>query len=174
MSELEQHLAKICANIINAQGLSQEQALRVGAQILFNIAHGPSPKARPAVKEIAASPKHDKTEAETPQRVAGPGKVIVHAGGSCFCKCGKELYKVVKPVFENMTLDDFIAAFEPVGHGHRLQKGMGMRNLNGNITVDCLVCKEPLGVCLTGTFAMEGDLGPGEVGSVDESSVGSV
>ena len=170
-------LAKVCANIILAQGLSREEALLVVAKLTQKIVEGPVKHTAPSAVDNAPDVAKEIAEEDDSPRAAAPvkeNKVLAHPGQSCWCRCGKELYKIVHPVKETMKVADFIAAFGPIGDTPRLTPTVKMQNIDGNIVVDCLKCGKELGVCLIGTF-VDGNKGaePGGVSSVSPDDVGS-
>ena len=159
------YLAKVCANIIKAQGLTKDKTLITGAKVITLLAESAQIKEVDTARHLqqtdsvtykTVDKKMERVVAEEavlPPLEKRPVTTMAKAGGQCVCKCGKVLYNIVQPITDPMPLKAFIDAFEPVGHAHRLNEKMKLQNIDGNVVVDCMVCGADFGVCLIGSFA---------------------
>lgn len=137
MNQSIEYLAKTCANIIKAQGLSQADAILVGSKIVELVASGSPPVTKNT--DSFSPPK------ETPP---APPQVIAKAGAECACsQCNKVVYKRTGDILSTMRGEDFTKAFAVVGHNKEVNK---FQNINGNVLVDCPVCGADASVALAG------------------------
>jgi hypothetical protein len=140
------NLATICANIIRAQGLSTPDSILVGSKIIIELSKG-------GVAVSAPLPIDNKPNlTASPAQPQEPPKVLLPPGKSCYCRCGKEIYKTGVPVTDRMPTKDFIKAFVPQEGAKPLTLKSKMQFIDGNLTIDCETCGKELGVCLMGEF----------------------
>ena len=151
-------LAKICYNLINAQGLSREANIQVGAKIITLLCGN-----EPAGLEEVSTPDNTTVE-ETPKKTAEPPKepapeprLIAPAGEECACiHCNAVAYKRVKDVYDPMKMTEFLKAFTPVGHKSKLNSKTSIQNIDGNIGVDCPFCGGDKSVFIVGPWIVTG------------------
>src|SRR3990167_9980104 len=152
MTTEHDYLAKVCANIIKSQGLVHEQEILVGAKIIGLLA---SPSA-PTEGASTSSPSKQgalshKAQEVTPSEPKRPPKVIAKKGLTCSCSsCQKLVYQITRDVTDPMPVSEFIEAFTPLGHDGILSTKTELQNVNGNVSVNCPLCKSPFTVYLIG------------------------
>ena len=165
MSKIDD-IASLVANVVKAQGLNQAESLQVGAKVISLLSEVSSTVPSPTVDNAVADSETKVVETTKTK----PAKVIARKGETCFCtECKQGVYKRVKDVMDPMARDEFVTCFSPNGKAPAMvvadgtvkvgKKEMTIRNIDGNVAIDCPLCKSdktlwiighPVDVCSEG------------------------
>jgi hypothetical protein len=192
-SNITHVLAKICTNVIRAQGLTQEQALQVGAKIIGNLSSSESTKHSPSeaqtdkvLNNSESAPSSKAREDDSPKKVDKPKRVIASAGELCTCTmCHKAPFKRTMDITDPMNRADFVRAFTPQREVSPMRvkddgvfigdNEVTVRNVDGNVAIDCPLCKGDKSVWIIGTpMSLGSNESDTNVGSIGGDAVGSL
>lgn len=169
-------IAKVHVDTILAQELTRAEAIMVVGLIQARIISAvslPSPTTLPLVKDpddvekviehVGApmrksvpydpetDPRPEMEIVEPPPREDLKGKVLAPSNKVCICsKCEVIVYVTNRQIVDGMKIGDFIEAFTPGEGLSALSRKSTIKNIDGNISVDCPNCKGEKTVYLVG------------------------
>lgn len=115
----------------------------------------PMPESIPMRKSVPYDPETDPAPdiqiVEPPPREDLKGKQLAPNNKACICsKCEVIAYVTNRPIIDGMKIGDFIEAFTPGEGLQPLSRKTTIKNIDGNISVDCPNCKGEKTVYLVG------------------------
>lgn len=133
-------LCYIITTLVNAMKPSQAERFELIGRLSFSLAQPVVGEPITPVQTAVNQPTGEKAVAS---ETVHPGNVMIAEGFVCECDgCGKQVYRIVSDVYENMKKKEFVACFHPLGDAPELSMPLDTwADTSGNIAIDCPLCK---------------------------------